>query len=84
MTPKGQVKQYWLGKTVIHSDHRFTYEEVQEIIETKEDCIVDEILLLNNIAQRFRKKRFDNGAINFSSQKYVLNWMKKESQLVLW
>src|SRR6478672_93975 len=28
---------------------------------------MDEILLLNNIAQRLRKKRFDAGAINFSS-----------------
>jgi ribonuclease R len=68
MSPKGAVKKYWLGKTVIHSDHRFTYEEVQEIIEKQEGHLLDEILLLNNIAQRLRKKRFDNGAINFSSQ----------------
>lgn len=68
MTPKGQVKEYWLGKTVIHSDHRFTYEEVQEIIETQTGQFQDEIMLLNNIAQRLRKKRFQAGAINFSSQ----------------
>ena len=68
MTPKGQVKQYWLGKTVIHSDHRFTYEEVQEIIEKEDGLYRDEIMLLNHIAQRLRKKRFDAGAINFSSQ----------------
>jgi len=67
MTPKGQVKDYWLGKTVIHSNHRFTYEEVQEIIEKEDGLYRDEILLLNNIAQRLRKKRFDSGAINFSS-----------------
>lgn len=67
MTSKAQVKQYWLGKTVIHSNHRFTYEEVQEIIEKEDGLYVDEILLLNNIAQRLRKKRFDAGAINFSS-----------------
>src|SRR6478736_1025456 len=59
MTPKGQVKQYWLGKTVIHSNHRFTYEEVQEVIEKEDGLYVDEVLLLNNIAQRLRKKRFD-------------------------
>ena len=68
MTPKGQVKQHWIGRTVIHSDHRFTYEEVQEIIEQETGQYSDEILLLNTIAQRLRKKRFDNGAINFSSQ----------------
>ncbi|HTM92756.1 MAG TPA: VacB/RNase II family 3'-5' exoribonuclease, partial [Flavisolibacter sp.] len=67
MSPKGQVKQYWLGKTVIHSNHRFTYEEVQEVIEKGDGLYADEILLLNNIAQRLRKKRFDAGAINFSS-----------------
>ncbi|MCU7551472.1 ribonuclease R [Chitinophagaceae bacterium LB-8] len=68
MTPKGVVKQYWLGRTAIHSDHRFTYEDVQEIIEKQEGQYLDEILLLNNIAQRLRKKRMANGAINFSSQ----------------
>ena len=68
LTPKGDVKDYWLGKTIIHSDHRFTYEEVQEIIEKEEGLYRDEILLLNSLAQRFRKHRFRKGAINFSSQ----------------
>src|SRR6187402_2155739 len=68
VTPKGDVKQYWLGKTVIHSDHRFTYEDVQEMIEGKEGPHKEEILLLNEMAQRMRKQRFKNGAINFSSQ----------------
>jgi ribonuclease R len=77
MTPKGQVKQYWLGKTVIHSNHRFTYEEVQEIIEKEDGLYVDEILLLNNIAQRLRKKRFEAGAINFSSTEVRFKLDKK-------
>jgi ribonuclease R len=68
MTPKAEVKHYWLGKTVIHSDHRFTYEDVQEIIEKEEGKHRDEILLLNNLAQKLRKHRFKKGAINFSSQ----------------
>jgi ribonuclease R len=67
MTPKGQIKQHWVGRTVIHSDHRFSYEEVQEVIEKETGLYSDEILLLNTIAQRLRKKRFDAGAINFSS-----------------
>ncbi len=65
---KAEVKGYWLGKTVIHSNHRFTYEDVQEIIETKKGVYAEEILLLNQLAQKFRKKRFAKGAINFSSQ----------------
>lgn len=68
ITGKAEVKQYWLGKTVIHSDHRFTYEEVQETIEKKDGLYSEQVLILNDIAQRFRKKRFNHGAINFSSQ----------------
>jgi ribonuclease R len=68
ITPKGKIKQYWLGRTVIYSDHRFTYEEVQEIIETKDGLYRDEILVLNDLAQQMRNERFRNGAINFSSQ----------------
>ncbi len=68
MSNKGEIKQYWLGKTVIHSDHRYAYEDVQEIIESKKGIHEEEILLLNDIAQRLRKIRFSKGAINFSSQ----------------
>ena len=85
VSPKGQVKQHWLGKTVIHSDHRFTYEEVQEIIETEEGLHVDEILLLHGLAQRFRKQRFKNGAINFSSQevRFKLDENKKPIGIIV-
>ncbi len=68
ITPKGDVKKQWLGRTVIHSDHRFTYEDAQEIIEKEAGLYKDEVLLLNSLAQRFRKQRFKKGAINFSSQ----------------
>ncbi len=68
MNSKGEVKEHWLGKTVIHSDHRYTYEDVQQIIEEKEGQYKEEIFLLNDIAQRLRKQRFSKGAINFSSQ----------------
>ncbi|TMI84063.1 MAG: ribonuclease R, partial [Bacteroidetes bacterium] len=85
ISPKGQVKQHWLGKTVIHSDHRFTYEEVQEIIETKEGLYAEEILILNHLAQRFRKQRFKNGAINFSSQevRFKLDENKKPIGIII-
>jgi ribonuclease R len=67
MNAKGEVKGSWLGRTVIHSDHRYTYEEVQEIIEQKTGLHQPEIEILNDIAQRLRKQRFKKGAINFSS-----------------
>jgi len=65
---KAEIKHYWIGRTVIHSNHRFTYEDVQEIIEKKEGHYFNEVLLLHELAQKFRKGRFKNGAINFSSQ----------------
>jgi ribonuclease R len=64
---KGKVKEYWLGKTFIHSDHRFNYDEVQQIIEDRQGIYSEEILLFNSLAGIFRKERFKNGAINFSS-----------------
>ena len=72
---KGKVKEYWLGKTFIHSDHRFNYDEVQQIIEDRQGIYCEEILLLNSLARIFRKERFKNGAINFSSTeiKFKLN-----------
>ncbi len=65
---RAEIKSKWIGRTVIHSDHRYTYDDVQEIIETEEGLNCKAILLLNSLAKQFRAKRFENGAINFSSQ----------------
>ena len=79
MTDKAEIKTVWLGRTLIHSDHRFSYEEVQESIEKGEGLYFDEIQLLNNLAQKMRKDRFKKGAINFSSQevRFVLDENRK-------
>ena len=68
ITNRAEIKHKWIGRTLIHSNHRFTYEEVQQTIETKDGLHYKPILLLNDLAKKFRKERFDNGAINFSSQ----------------
>jgi ribonuclease R len=68
ITPNGTIKSEWIGRTLTHSNHRFTYEDAQEIIEGNEGKYKDEILILNTIAKTYRKQRFDKGAINFSSQ----------------
>ena len=65
---RGEVKHKWIGRSIIHSDHRFTYEDVQTIIETKDGIHYKAVLLLDSLAKIFRKERFDAGAINFSSQ----------------
>ncbi len=68
VTPQAEIKQHWTGRTLIHSNHRFTYEEVQEVVERQEGLFSREILLLNGISQTLRAERFRKGAINFSSQ----------------
>jgi len=59
------IKKHRITRTVIHSDRRFTYEEAQDIIETGEGDYKEEVLKLNDLAQKLRAKRFDNGAIAF-------------------
>ncbi len=67
---KAEVKKTTLCKTVIHSNHRYAYEDVQEIIEGRDtkNEYKNEILLLNQISQTLRQQRFSKGAINFSSK----------------
>lgn len=75
ITNKAVINKTWIGRTIIHSDQRFTYEQVQEIIETKDGLHFKPILLLDNIAKKLREERFKNGAINFTSQevRFVLD-----------
>ena len=61
----GEVKNYWIGKTVIYSDRRFTYEEVQEILENGKGELHEELNSLNEMAKARRKRRMDKGAIAF-------------------
>jgi ribonuclease R len=65
MDESGKVYNEWYGRTVTHSDRRFTYEEAQEIIEGAEGDFKDEILLMDKIAKKLRKQRFKRGAISF-------------------
>lgn len=65
ITEKGEVKDSRIVHTVIRSDRRFTYEEAQNIIETKQGDFKEEILMLDTIAKALREKRFVAGAINF-------------------
>ena len=59
----GKITNQWHGKTVIHSDRRFSYEEAQEIIEGVDGDFYNEIRTLNTLAQKIRKKRIKDGSI---------------------
>jgi len=60
-----QIHDQWFGKTVIYSDHRFSYEEVQAIIETGEGEYKDEIMVLDKLAKKLRHERQRKGSIFF-------------------
>jgi ribonuclease R len=68
MDKNASVLRQWFGRTVINSDRRFNYEEVQKIIEEQKGEYAREIGILHRLASRLRDERFRNGSINFASQ----------------
>jgi len=60
-----QIQNQWFGKTVIYSDHRFAYEEVQTIIETGVGPYKEEIFTLDRLAKILRAERTSKGSIFF-------------------
>ncbi len=65
---KDQLVNRWFGKTIIHSDRRFSYEQAQTGLETVEGDFAEELKILNRIAHKLRKDRFKNGAIDFDTE----------------
>ncbi len=68
-----QIQNQWFGKTVIYSDHRFSYEEVQTIIETEDGPYKDEILTLDRLAKILRAERTAKGSIFFDKAEVKFN-----------
>lgn len=81
ITPTAQVKKQWFGRTIIHSDKRFSYEEAQELLdlvaptsESENDTQFHSTLLtINDLAKKLRDARFKNGAINFETVEVKFN-----------
>lgn len=67
MDAKGKIYDQWFGRTIIHSDKRFSYEEAQEVLETGRGAFSDELTILNDLAKKLRKERFSKGAVNFET-----------------
>ena len=68
MDETGKIFNEWFGKTVIHSDKRYAYENAQAIIEGGEGEFKDEILLFNKIAKILRDRRMKKGALSIESE----------------
>ncbi len=73
LNENSEVQNEWFGRTITHSDRRFSYEEAQERIETKEGDLAEEILTLDRLAKILRKRRIDDGAITFDRSEVRFN-----------
>lgn len=73
VTPRGKIIDYSVNKTIINSKRRFTYEEAQKVIEDEVGDLAEDILLLNKIAEIYRKKRMREGSFNFISPEVKFN-----------
>lgn len=70
-----KVKSRWFGRTVIHSQKRFTYEEAEQTIKKSSLPFHKELSTLNNLAKKLTKERFAMGAISLDQEevKFVLD-----------
>ena len=65
MDKDGTVHGKWFGRTVIHSNRRFTYEEAEDVLKTGRGDFSHELKILNSIAKKLREARFKAGSIGF-------------------
>ncbi len=65
MNDNADVKDYWIGRTIINSDKRFTYDDAQKLIEGQAGDFSEEVLRLHQLAEKLREQRFHTGAFNF-------------------
>lgn len=70
---QANVINQWFGRTVIHSNRRFTYEEAQQSIETGTGDYAEEIQTMDRLAKILRKDRIDKGAITFDRSEVRFN-----------
>jgi len=73
LNDKAKIKKQWIGRTVINSDKRLTYEEAQESIETGKGDFAEEIKILDSLAKILREDRMSNGAIAFDRSEVKFN-----------
>ena len=62
------VKDYHIAHTVIKSNRRYAYEEVQEILTGKDGDYATELRTLDKLAKCLRERRFKGGAVKFDRE----------------
>ena len=84
MDKDGAIYKEWFGRTRIKSNKRFTYEEAQNVLNSKQGDFYNELSILNTIAKNLRKEKFKRGAIAFESKelKFVLDENMKPVSII--
>jgi len=77
MTDKAEIVGEWIGKTIINSNHRFNYEEVQSTIVNQQGLYAEEILTLNRLAGILREERFKSGSFDFDTEEVRFKYDEK-------
>ena len=65
---EANVKDYHIAHTVIKSNSRYAYEEVQEILMGKDGDYAPELRTLDKLAKKLRERRFKGGAVKFDRE----------------
>ncbi len=65
---EANVKDYHIAHTVIKSNRRYAYEEVQEILMGKDGDYAPELRTLDKLAKKLRERRFKGGAVKFDRE----------------
>jgi ribonuclease R len=65
---QARVKSVWMGKSIIHSQRRFTYEEAQHEIEKGTGSLANALRTLNNLAKKLHEKRLREGGVRFETE----------------
>ena len=68
MDDEANIKDWHLAHTVIKSDRRYAYEEVQQIIEEGKGENAEFLLKLDALAKKLREARFKNGSVKFDRE----------------
>ena len=68
MDEEANIKKWHLAHTVIKSNRRYAYEEVQDILDGKDGDYAKELRLLSTMAQKLRERRYQNGAVKFDRE----------------
>lgn len=65
LNENSEILNEWFGRTIINSKKRFSYGEAQQVIDTGDGPMKEQVLVLHKLAQQLRTKRFSTGAFAF-------------------